>query len=57
MQERTGVLVLPGDVGFGEEWRGYVRVGYVNRTEVVKEGLEELRKFMRREFDEVPLCE
>jgi aspartate/methionine/tyrosine aminotransferase len=55
--EKTGVMFLPGDAGFGEEWKGYVRIGFVNRTEVVKEGLEELRKFMRREFDEVPLAE
>ncbi|KAK1817919.1 hypothetical protein LTR12_007671 [Friedmanniomyces endolithicus] len=57
LQEKTGVMFLPGDVGFGDEWKGYVRIGFVNRTEVVREGLEEVRKFMRREFDEVPLCE
>ncbi len=57
LQAKTGVMWLPGDVGFGEEWKGCVRVGYVNRTEVVKEGLEEARKFMRREFDDVALSE
>ncbi|KAK0945857.1 hypothetical protein LTR48_006899 [Friedmanniomyces endolithicus] len=57
LQGKTGVMFLPGDVGFGAEWKGYVRIGFVNRTEVVREGLEEVRKFMRREFDEVPLCE
>ncbi|KAK3636743.1 hypothetical protein LTR56_014045 [Elasticomyces elasticus] len=57
LQAKTGVMFLPGDVGFGDEWKGYVRIGYVNRTEVVKEGLEELRKFMRKEYDELPLCE
>ncbi|KAK5740039.1 hypothetical protein LTR17_004937 [Elasticomyces elasticus] len=57
LQAKTGVMFLPGDVGFGEEWKGYVRIGYVNRTEVVKEGLEELRKFMRKEYDDLPLCE
>ncbi|KAK4958515.1 hypothetical protein LTR10_004944 [Elasticomyces elasticus] len=57
LQEKTGVMFLPGDVGFGDEWKGYVRIGYVNRTEVVKEGLEELRKFMRKEYDDLPLCE
>ncbi|KAK3627647.1 hypothetical protein LTR56_019099 [Elasticomyces elasticus] len=56
LQAKTGVMFLPGDVGFGEEWKGYVRIGYVNRTEVVKEGLEELRKFMRKEYDDLPLC-
>lgn len=57
LMEKTGVMFLPGDVGFGEEFKGYVRIGYVNRTEVVKEGLEEVRKFMRKEYDDLPLCE
>ena len=57
LQEKTGVMFLPGDYGFGEEWKGCVRIGYVNRTDIVKEGLEELRKFMRKEYDDLPLCE
>jgi aspartate/methionine/tyrosine aminotransferase len=56
-QEKTGVMFLPGNVGFGEQFKGYVRIGYCNQTQIVKEGFEELRKFMRREFDEVPLAE
>lgn len=55
LQEKTGVFMLPGDVGFGEDFKGYVRIGFVNRGEIVKEGLEELRKFMRKEFDDLPL--
>ena len=59
LQEKSGVMFVPADVGFategGLDFRGYVRVGYCNRTEVIKEGLEELRKFMRREFDDVPV--
>ena len=57
LQEKTGVMFLPGDVGFGEEFKGYVRIGYVNKTEIVKEGLEEVRKFMRKHYDDLPLCE
>ncbi|CAK4031469.1 aspartate aminotransferase [Lecanosticta acicola] len=57
VQEKTGVMLLPGDVGFGGEFKGYVRFGYVNRTEIVKEALEELRKYMRKEYDDVPLSE
>ncbi len=57
LQEKTGVMFLPGDVGFGEEFKGYVRVGYVNKTDIVKDGLEEARKFMRKEFDELPVCD
>ena len=55
LQEKSGVMFLPGDVGFGDEFKGYVRIGYVNRTDVVKEGLEEARKFMRKEYDDLPL--
>jgi hypothetical protein len=32
-----------------------VRFGYVNKTEVLKDGLEKMRVWMRREFDDVPL--
>lgn len=56
LQASTGVMLLPGDC-FGEEFKGYVRVGYVNREDVVKEGLEKLRLWMRKEFDDVPLLE
>lgn len=55
IQEKTGVMVLPADYGFGPEFKGYVRIGYVNRTDIIKQGLEELRKFMRKEYDDVPL--
>ena len=57
VMEKTGVMLLPGDYGFGEEFKGYVRFGFVNRTEIIKEGLEELRKFMRKEYDDVPTVE
>jgi aspartate/methionine/tyrosine aminotransferase len=57
LQGKTGVMFLPGDVGFGDEFKGYVRIGYVNRTEIVKEGLEEVRKFMRKEYDDLPLSQ
>lgn len=56
LQEKTGVMLLPGNC-FGEEFKGHVRFGYVNREEVLKEGLEKLRMFMRKEFDDVPVLE
>ncbi|THY29042.1 PLP-dependent transferase [Aureobasidium pullulans] len=55
LQEKVGVMFLPGDC-FGEEFKGYVRIGYVNRTEIIKEGLEQARLFMRKEFDDIPLA-
>ncbi|GAB1725972.1 hypothetical protein NU195Hw_g5405t1 [Hortaea werneckii] len=55
LQEKTGVMFLPGDYGFGSEFKGFVRIGYVNRTETLRDGLEELRKFMRKEYDDLPV--
>ncbi|PIB02120.1 Aspartate aminotransferase [Cercospora beticola] len=56
VQEKTGVMLLPGDL-FGEEFKGYVRFGYVCATQVLKDGLDALRVYMRKEFDDVPLLE
>lgn len=53
--EKTGVLFTPGSC-FGEEWKGYVRVGFVNHTEVVEPGLNEATKFVRKNLDEVELA-
>lgn len=55
LQAKTGVMFLPGTC-FGEEFRGYVRIGYVNKTDIVKDGLEETRKFMKKEMDDLPLA-
>ena len=57
LMERTGVLFVPGSMCFGEEHKGYVRVGFVCRTEVVKEGLDKVTQFLRKEFDDVKLAE
>jgi aspartate/methionine/tyrosine aminotransferase len=55
--ERTGVLFVPGSECFGGKWKGYVRIGFVNRTEVVKEGLEKVTRFVRKELDDVKLAD
>ncbi len=52
--EKTGILFLPADKGFGREFEGYVRIGYVPETNVVTEAFEKLEEFMRREFADVP---
>ncbi|KAI7609021.1 PLP-dependent transferase, partial [Hortaea werneckii] len=57
LQAKTGVMFLPGDYGFGSEFKGFVRIGYVNRTETLRDGLEELRKFMRKEYDDLPVLD
>jgi len=58
LQERKGVMFCPGRHCFGEgkEFAGYVRIGYVCETQVLKEGLEQVRVFMREDFNDVPLA-
>lgn len=58
LQERTGVMFCPGRHCFGEgkDFAGYVRIGYVCETQVLKEGLEQVRAFMREHFNDVPLA-
>lgn len=55
---KEGVLVAPGSACFGEgvDFKGYVRIGYVQEREVMVEGLEALRRFMREGFGDVPLA-
>lgn len=54
--EKTGVLFVPGSQSFGEEWKGYVRVGFVIQTDVIKAGLDEATKFIRKNLDDVELA-
>lgn len=53
--EKTGVLIAPGSC-FGEEWKGYVRIGFVNHTNIIEEGLNEMTKFVRKNLDDVELA-
>lgn len=55
--EKTGVLFVPGSQSFGEEFKGYVRIGFVNQTDIIQKGLEEASKFVRKNLDEVELAE
>jgi len=54
--EKTGVLFVPGSYCFGEDFKGYVRIGYVNHTDTVKEGLDKVTQFVRKNLDEVKLA-
>ncbi|WPG97494.1 Hypothetical protein R9X50_00027100 [Acrodontium crateriforme] len=56
LQEKTGVMFLPGNYGFGDEFKGYVRIGFANRTNIIKEGLAEASKFMKKQFDDLPVA-
>jgi aspartate/methionine/tyrosine aminotransferase len=55
--EKTGVLFVPGSQSFGEEFKGYVRVGFVNQTDIIQKGLEEASKFVRKNLDDIDLAE
>ena len=54
--EKTGVMFCPGSLCFGrdEDFQGYVRIGFVQETDILKAGLDEIRKFMEEEFENVP---
>ena len=58
LQEKKGVFFCPGCACFGEGtyFKGFVRIGYVCETQVLKDGLEEVRTFMQHDFAEVPLA-
>lgn len=55
LQEKTGVMLLPADKGFGPQFKGFVRIGYVNDTDVLEKGLQEFGKFLETGFVDVPL--
>jgi aspartate/methionine/tyrosine aminotransferase len=44
--DKTKVMFLPGRPCFGPEFRGFVRIGYVSDTEVLKEALGRLSKYV-----------
>jgi len=56
LQESTGVMFCPGSRCFGEEFKGYVRMGYVCETKVLSEGLAELKGFLRDRYQMLPLA-
>lgn len=59
LQEKTGVFMCPGCKCFGasNDWKGYVRIGFVCETEVLEKGLAALRTFMEDDYDDVPIVQ
>ncbi|KAF4541767.1 1-aminocyclopropane-1-carboxylate synthase [Lasiodiplodia theobromae] len=53
--DETGVLFVPGPESFGQRFPGYVRVGFCCETDVLKEGLEKVRLWMKKNYDDVPV--
>ncbi|KAL2863799.1 putative long-chain fatty acid transporter [Aspergillus lucknowensis] len=56
LQKRTGVMLVPGSLCFGngEEFHGYVRIGYVCETHVLEEGVAALESFLEDGYEDVP---
>jgi aspartate/methionine/tyrosine aminotransferase len=48
-------LIAPGDYCFGSEFKGYVRIGYVCETEVLKNGLDALQAWLKTGYHRVAL--
>ena len=57
-QEKYGVMFCPGSLCFGggQDFKGYVRVGFVCETSVLGEGLKEMESFMQKDLSDVPLA-
>jgi aspartate/methionine/tyrosine aminotransferase len=55
--QEAGVLWAPGSYSFGEEHKGYVRIGYVCETDVLKDGLGQVRIWLKKEFDDLEVVE
>jgi len=57
LNDEIGVLFVPGSHSFGKEHKGYVRVGFVCETEILREGLDKMKVWLKKEFDNVSLAE
>ena len=54
--DKTNVMIVPGSLTFGngtrtqgdgEDYKGFVRIGYVCHTDVLKEALEKLSAYLK----------
>jgi aspartate/methionine/tyrosine aminotransferase len=45
--EKTKVMFLPGSKCFGQDFKGYIRIGFVSETAVLQEALEKLGAYVR----------
>ncbi|THX77029.1 putative aminotransferase [Aureobasidium pullulans] len=53
---KTGAMLVPGSRCFGGDidFQGYVRLGYVQESQVIVDGLKVLEDFMRSEYETLP---
>jgi len=49
--KKTKVMIVPGSKCFGKEFRGFVRIGFVCETDVLKEGLERLGVYVKENLE------
>jgi aspartate/methionine/tyrosine aminotransferase len=54
--EETGVLLVPGDLAFGSEFKGFVRVGFVCATAVLEQGLAAVEDWIKGAYNGIPLA-
>ncbi|KAG7571489.1 hypothetical protein FFLO_00505 [Filobasidium floriforme] len=40
LQDETGVMLVPGGYAFGEDYKGFIRIGYIGETEAFLRGLK-----------------
>ncbi|KAE8146333.1 pyridoxal phosphate-dependent transferase [Aspergillus avenaceus] len=57
--EKTGVMFAPGShcFGGGVDFKGFVRIGYVQEHQVIVDGLQALSDFMVNEYEKVPAAD
>ncbi|KAF2402888.1 putative aminotransferase [Trichodelitschia bisporula] len=55
--QEAGVCWAPGDYSFGKEFKGYVRIGYVCETQVLRDGLAQTALWLQENFDALPTTE
>ena len=58
LMEDTSVMLVPGSRCFGDgrEFKGFVRFGYCCETDVLEQGLEKMKSFMKKGYRTVPLA-
>ncbi|KNG88821.1 aminotransferase [Aspergillus nomiae NRRL 13137] len=58
LQKQTGVMFVPGSqcFGGGVDFKGYVRIGFVPEHQVMVDGLQALREFMRNGYEQLPVA-
>ncbi|CAF9929930.1 hypothetical protein IMSHALPRED_008041 [Imshaugia aleurites] len=59
LMEDTGVMLVPGSwcFGDGKDFKGFVRFGFCCETNVLEEGLEKMKLFMKKGYRTVPLAD